>query len=148
MLVTNLRNSDNSWKLTLKIFFSTSTNIFPPGKPPPVCSDSKQLYNSKQSKNNSLELFIDTIEKEIFNPKNIRKTRNNLNKDEKVALKEIKSWEDKVIRVQDKGSRFVVLNTCDYVEKVEYQINRSLFSRLDKDPSPEYKQKVKNWLDK
>ena len=61
--------------------------MFPPGKPPPVSSDSKQLYESNQSNNNSLELFIDTIEKEIFNPKNIRKTRNNLNKDEKVALK-------------------------------------------------------------
>ena len=87
----------------------------------------------------NLELFIDTIEKEIFNPKNIRKTRNNFNKNEKVALKEIKSWEDKVIRVQDKSSRFVVLNSCDYIEKVELQINRSSFSRLDEDPSPEFK---------
>ena len=104
---------------------STSINVFPPGKPPPVCSDSKQLYKSKQSNNNSLELFIDIIEKEIFNPKNIRKTRNNLNKDVEVALKEIKSWEEKVIRVQDKASRFVVLSTCDYVEKVEHQINRN-----------------------
>ena len=29
------------------------------------------------------------------------------------ALNKIKSWEDKVIRVQDKGSRFVALNTSD-----------------------------------
>ena len=121
---------------------STSINVFPPGKPPPVSNDSKQLYKSKQSNNSSLELFIVIIEKEIFNPKNIRKTRNNLNKDEKAALKEIKSQEDKVVRVQDKGSRFVVLNTSDYVEKVEHQINRSSFSRLDEDPSPEFKQKV------
>ena len=53
---------------------STSINVFSPGKPPPVSSDSKQLYKSKQSNNSSLELFIDTSEKEIFNPKNIRKT--------------------------------------------------------------------------
>ena len=64
------------------------------------------------------------------------------------ALKEIKSGEDKVIRVQDKGSRFVVLSTCDYVGKVDHQINRSLYGRLDEDPSPEFKQKVNNWLDK
>ena len=38
-----------------------------------------------------------------------------------------KSLEDKVLRVQDKGSRFVVLNTNSYVEKVEQQINRSCF---------------------
>ena len=127
---------------------STSINVFPPGKPPPVSSDNKQLYKSKQSNNSSLELFIDTIGKEIFNPKNIRKTRNNLNKDKKAVLKEIKSWEDKIIRVQDKGSRFVVLNTYGYVEKVEHQINRSLFSRFDLDRSPEFKQKVNSWLNK
>ena len=38
-----------------------------------------------------------------------------------------KSLEDKVLRVQDKGSRLVVLNTNSYVEKVEKQINRSCF---------------------
>ena len=76
---------------------STSANLYPPGKPPPVCKDTQQLYKLKRSNNNSLELFIDTIRKQIFNPENLRKTRNNLNEDEKVALKEIKSWEDKVI---------------------------------------------------
>ena len=116
---------------------STSINVFPPGKPPRVSNDSKQLYKSKQSNNSSLDLFIVVTEKEIFNPKNIRKTRNNLNKDEEVALKEIKLWEDKVIWVQEEGSRFVVLNTCDYIEKVKHQINRSSFGRLDEDPSPE-----------
>ena len=82
-----------------------------------------QIHKSKKqanTNNSSLELFIDTIEKEIFNPKIIRKTHNNFKKDEKAALKEMKSWEDKVIRVQDKGSRIVVLNTSDYVEKVEH----------------------------
>ena len=42
----------------------------------------------------------------------------------------------------------MVLNSCDYVEKVEHQINRSYFSRLDEDSSPEIKEKVSNWLDK
>ena len=32
-----------------KNIVSTSMNVFPPGKPPPVNSDSKQLYKSKQS---------------------------------------------------------------------------------------------------
>ena len=44
--------------------------------------------------------------------------QNNLNKEEKLALKEMKSWDDKVIRVQDKGLRFVVLDTNNYIEKV------------------------------
>ena len=66
---------------------STSINVFPSGKPSPVSGNSKQLYKSKQSNNSSLELFIDTTNKEIFNSKNLRKTFNNLNKDEKATLK-------------------------------------------------------------
>ena len=60
----------------------------------------------------------------------------------------MKSWNDKVIRVQDKGSRFVVLDTNSYIEKVEHQINRSSFDKLDADPSPKFKEKVNNWLEK
>ena len=82
---------------------STSMNVFLSCKPPPVSSDGKQIYKSQQSNSNSLELFIETIKNEIFNLKNIINTRNNLKKDEKAPLKEIKSWEDKVIRMQDKG---------------------------------------------
>ena len=58
------------------------------------------------------------------------------------------SWDDKVICVQDKGSRFVVLDTNSYIEKVEHQINRSSFDKLDTDPSPKFKEKVNNWLEK
>ena len=49
------------------------------------------------------------MEKELFNPKNVKIARSNFNKDEKKALKEIKSWKDKVVRVQDKGSTFDIL---------------------------------------
>ena len=60
----------------------------------------------------------------------------------------MKSWNDKVIRVRDNGSRFVVLETDSYIEKVEHQINRSSFDKLDADPSLKFKEKVNNWLEK
>ena len=60
----------------------------------------------------------------------------------------MKSRDDKVIRVQDKGSRFAVLETNSYKEKVEQQINRSFFDKLGTDPSPKFKDKVNNWLEK
>ena len=71
-----------------------NANNFPPGKPPPKINPYQQLYRSKPSTNNSVELFIKSIQKELFNPNNIKKTRNNLNKEEKLALKEMKSWND------------------------------------------------------
>ena len=60
----------------------------------------------------------------------------------------MKSRDDKVIRDQDKGSRFPVLETNSYKEKVEQQINRSFFDKRDTDPSPKFKDKVNNWLEK
>ena len=82
------------------------------------------------------------MENDLFNPSNIRKPRNNLNKNEKLALKEIKSWDDKVIRVQDKGSRFVVLSNDDYESKVQHQIERSSFTEIDIEYSKNFEEKV------
>ena len=123
---------------------TTNENNFPPGKPPPKANPYQQLHRSKPSTNNSEELFIKSTEKELFNPNNIRNIRNNLNKEEKLALKEMKSWDDKIIRVQDKGSRFDVLDTNSYIEKVD----RCSFDKLDADSSPKFKEKADNWLEK
>ena len=45
-------------------------------------------------------------------------------------------------------SRFIVLDTNSYIEKVEHQIIRSSFDKLDADPSPKFKEKVNTWLEK
>ena len=60
----------------------------------------------------------------------------------------MKSWDDKVVPVQDKSSRFVVLGTNNYIEKVGHQINRSSFDKVYADPSPKFKENVNNWLKK
>ena len=48
-------------------------NNFSPGKPSPKIN-LYQLYRSKPSTNNSLELFIKILEKELFHPNNLKKT--------------------------------------------------------------------------
>ena len=68
----------------------TNEYNFPPGKPLAKANPYQQLYRSKPSTNKSVELFIKSIEKQIFNPNNIRKIRNNLNKEQKLASKEMK----------------------------------------------------------
>ena len=77
----------------------TADNINVIPNPPRKKSTTSTVYRSKETKCKSLELFIEAMENDLFNPSNIRKPRNNLNKNEKLALKEIKSWSDKVIRV-------------------------------------------------
>ena len=48
------------------------------------------------------------------------------------------------IKVQE----FVVLDTDSYMEKVEHQINKSSFEKLDDDPSSKFQEKVDNWWEK
>ena len=49
--------------------------------------------------------------------------------------------------VQNKGSRFVVLDNQDYIKKVEDQINRSSFHRLEYDPTKSFEVKVNTWVE-
>ena len=104
-------------------------NIIP--NPPRKNLTTSKLSRSKEAKCKSAEIFIEAMKNDLSNPSYIGKPRNNLNKTEKLALKEIKSWDDKVIQVQDKGSTFVVLLNNDHESKVQHQIHRSLFPELD-----------------
>ena len=119
-------------------------------QPPPPRQDKYYgpLYNSKPTNNWSLELFIDNIEKDLFNSTSLVSTRPNISKREQNALKEIKSWKDQTIRIQDKGSRFVILENRDYEKKIKYQIGRSSFEQLHQDPSKQFRMKANNWIEK
>ena len=118
--------------------------------PPPPAKTSKfaPLYRSKKTDSKDLEMFIKKIEKDLFNPENVKKVRHNLSKNEKAARKDIRNYDKNVVRVQCKGSRFVVLDNEDYVKKVEHQINRSSFQRLEYDPTKSFEVKVNTWVEK
>ena len=85
-----------------------------------------------------MELFIENIEKDIFDTVAVRNIRPNILKGEKEALKEIKSWNNQIVRVQDKGSHFVILDNNYYEQKIQIQIDRSSFNRLEEDPSKKF----------
>ena len=62
----------------------------------------------------------------------------------------MKSWDDKVIRLQDIGLRFVALYTNSYIIYIkwsEHQIKRSSSDKVDADSSPKFKKKVNSWLE-
>ena len=50
--------------------------------------------------------------------------------------------------MQDKGSRFVILDRYDYIDKVERNLNDGSFDILGSDPSLSYYHIVKDWEDK
>ena len=97
---------------------------------------------SKPTSNNNLELFINNWEKDLINPKNVKKFRHNITRGEQVALKEVRNWDEQTIRIQDKGSRFVMLDNSDYEEKLQHQINRGLFEKIPENPNKTYEKRV------
>ncbi|XP_068675529.1 uncharacterized protein [Montipora foliosa] len=92
-----------------------------------------------------VEVFINNVRKDILEPQNLRTVKDNLTKEERLALRNLKS-SDKVIRIQDKGSRFVILNQEEYQDKMLGQLNNNLhYNKVNSDPTPEHFEKVKNW---
>ena len=56
--------------------------------------------------------------------------------------------ENTVVRIKDKGSRFVLLTNEDFKKKVKHQVARSLFKGLPNDPSQKFEHKVRSWINK
>ena len=52
------------------------------------------------------------------------------------------------MRLQDKGSRFVILDRQDYIDKVESNLNDGSLDVLPSDPSIIFTETVKNWGEK
>ena len=58
----------------------------------------------------------------------------------------MKELNNQTIRVQDKGSRFVILENDDYCSKIKNQLDRSSFSLLHHDPTPSFVEKVNSLI--
>ena len=115
---------------------------------PPSKSCSNVNYRKDKTNINSLETFIELAENDIFKPDNYRPVKSSITKEDREALKNIKIDSTRSYRIQDKGSRFVILDNDDYIEKIDYQLKRTLFSELNDDPSNDFEINVIIWIEK
>ena len=69
---------------------------------------------------NSLENFTELVENDIFKPNNQKRIKNNISIQERNALKDIQRNTSKTCRTQDKGSRFVVLDSSKNANKTRF----------------------------
>jgi hypothetical protein len=113
---------------------------------PPI--PGKKGWKPPISKLPELELFLSSIRKDILNPCNIRNFRDNLSKGERSALSELRN-SDATIRIQDKGSRFVLINSTEYNDKMLGQLNNQLhYKVLKSDPTTKHLGLVEQWCSK
>ena len=73
----------------------------------------KSCFTTVEGENEALEEFIDEFFKYLFDPKNFRQVRDNLTPQERRSLKKLSRFNrdennPRIIRVQDKGSSFVL----------------------------------------
>ena len=103
-------------------------------KPPPKKVEKSSNFRLKTTRSHYLEAFIEKVEQSIFQPTNYnKKVFHNITGEERTLLKEIKTWENCCVRVQDKGSSFVILVNEDDCLKVNTQLERGSFINLPRD---------------
>lgn len=65
--------------------------------------------------------------------------KNNLDKNLRNALKELKNNQEIIIRKADKGNLLVILNKTDYINEAENQLNNTMYYRLIEHPITDIK---------
>ena len=114
---------------------------------PRVPKDKK--WKPPTSRYPELELFLANVRRDLINPENIRQARDNISKKERAALKELKNDSDVVICIQDKGSRFVLIDAKENEEKMFGQLNNQLhYKSLQSDPTSKHLAQVDSWCSK
>ena len=95
--------------------------------------DKTSTFSPTLGKSEALKEFISELEKYLFDPKNIRRVKDNLTREERVCLKRLSQWNKdknctKMFRVQDKGSRLVLESKERYKAKMlQYLEDISVF---------------------
>ena len=115
---------------------------------PPIQKQSNIVYRKEKTNINSLETFIELVENDIFNANNSKRIKNNISNQERNALKEIQKDTSKTCRIQNEGSRFVVLDSDSYIEKTDRRLERSSFQQSNYKPSDKFCKKLTSWIKK
>ena len=136
-------------RLRTAVFFIESNpedSQEPPSHLPQVPKEKK--WKPPPSRYPELELFLSSVRRNLINPQNIKSARDNLTKEERVALKQFRN-SDVVIRIQDKGSRFVLIDKGEYEDKMSGQLQNQLhYKSLQEDPTNRHLAVVESWCNK
>ena len=95
----------------------------------------------------ALETFISNIESDIASFQPTKRSKDNLSKGEKQAIRSPKQRQNIIIKPADKGSAVVVKDKDHYVSEAERQLNdNNFYKHLVYDPTPDFQEKVRTTL--
>ena len=115
----------------------------------------KKPSNWKAPKSNipEAEIFLKQIERDLFSDVRPKKVNSNLTRDERNALKQCKDLlnnpdADSVIRMQDKGNKFVIVDKQTDLAKAAEQICKSSMEPLTENPTKKIVERVERWCER
>ena len=139
---------------TVKRYDSSDSSILSKGEEITEFSKSwkpKLKFDPSKTDNQDLELFLDTMAKELLNPKKENRVQDNLNNTEREAFYRLTSYNRNIkpknlIRTRDKGSSLVIECKKQYIKEMfSYLSNKETFQEDESDQSKMYQHKVNNW---
>ena len=105
-------------------------------------------WTPEPGRNRWLDAYIDEVKEDIISGLS-RNKKFNLTKQETAAFQELLTDESIVIRPADKGSGVVVMNSQDYIDKLEANLlNSGNYSEVEKDMTHKISNKIKNLVTK
>ena len=96
-----------------------------------------------------VELFLESVKKELFDPSYISIVHDNFSVGERKAFSRLKNLDEQVIKIQHKGSKFVILDKTEYSSKMLGQLEDPLhYKKLHSDPSANFVNTISEWSNK
>ena len=111
----------------------------------------RSKFDAPLSKNHALELFLMKIDEEIRDHKEKNTLGDNLSKEERKALQDMKSWTDSIIRPYDKGVGFVVDDVENYKSRIMLEItNTDIYTPVIdvEEAIPAINNRIQGWMNK
>ena len=119
------------WNVVLKWYFRNDEKEFERNKFQP-----KSTFNSR-NKDAAIEIYLSSLEEKLMNTEIPQNKYNNLTREERSALYNLKNDKNIVIKSADKGSVVVIWDKDDYIKEAEGQLrDKDIYEQVCNDPGP------------
>ena len=96
----------------------------------------KSTFNPR-NKDAAIEIYLSNLEEKLMNIEIPQNKYNNLTREKRRALYDLKNEKDIVIKSADKGSAVVVQDREDYIKEAEKQLgDKDIYEKVCNDPEP------------
>ena len=137
---------DFTRRMRLKEYFHDHNNSAQPNEHNPF--HNKSSWTPPTDRDHALNTYVDAIKHDILTV-NRNHITDNLTKDERQALRNLKKRQDIIIKPADKGSGTVVMDKSWYIDECNRQLNDAKFYRqLDGDITDTIQQRVTVYIER